>query len=82
MVFKSLPRVQMTGNTSRLADSSILSRGSVLKCKRQPVPGYAICNIGDALTLFSGGLLRSNMHRVVYVIPCIYIMSTIFFNGQ
>lgn len=31
----------------------------------RPLPGHAICNIGDALTLFSGGILRSNLHRVV-----------------
>lgn len=32
----------------------------------QPIPGHAICNIGDALNIFSGGILRSNIHRVVY----------------
>lgn len=31
----------------------------------RPLAGHAICNIGDALTLFSGGVLRSNLHRVV-----------------
>ena len=31
----------------------------------RPIPGYAICNIGDSLSIFSGGILRSNMHRVV-----------------
>ncbi|KAJ7609633.1 hypothetical protein FB45DRAFT_982381 [Roridomyces roridus] len=31
----------------------------------KPLPGHAICNIGDALALFSGGILRSNLHRVV-----------------
>ena len=31
----------------------------------RPLPGHAICNVGDALTLFSGGILRSNLHRVV-----------------
>ncbi|KAL5526725.1 hypothetical protein ACEPAF_8450 [Sanghuangporus sanghuang] len=31
----------------------------------RPIPGHAICNIGDALSLFSGGILRSNMHRIV-----------------
>ena len=33
----------------------------------QPLPGHAICNIGDALNIFSGGILRSNIHRVVCV---------------
>ncbi|KAK0207260.1 hypothetical protein IW262DRAFT_1324452 [Armillaria fumosa] len=31
----------------------------------KPIPGHAICNIGDALSLFSGGVLRSNLHRVL-----------------
>ncbi|KAF7331563.1 1-aminocyclopropane-1-carboxylate oxidase [Mycena kentingensis (nom. inval.)] len=31
----------------------------------KPLSGHAICNIGDALSLFSGGILRSNLHRVV-----------------
>lgn len=31
----------------------------------QPLPGHAICNIGDALSVFSGGVLQSNIHRVV-----------------
>jgi len=30
----------------------------------KPVPGHAICNVGDALTLLSGGILHSNIHRV------------------
>ena len=29
------------------------------------MPGYAICNVGDALNIFSGGILRSSIHRVV-----------------
>ncbi|KAK0450457.1 uncharacterized protein EV420DRAFT_735793 [Desarmillaria tabescens] len=31
----------------------------------KPIPGHAICNVGDALSLFSGGILRSNLHRVL-----------------
>ncbi|KAG5640734.1 hypothetical protein DXG03_007372 [Asterophora parasitica] len=31
----------------------------------KPLPGHAICNLGDAMALFSGGILRSNLHRVV-----------------
>jgi len=31
----------------------------------RPVPGCAIVNLGDALVLFSAGLFRSNIHRVV-----------------
>ncbi|TFY79806.1 hypothetical protein EWM64_g4206 [Hericium alpestre] len=33
----------------------------------KPYPGHAICNIGDALAIFSGGILRSNLHRAVCV---------------
>lgn len=29
-----------------------------------PLPGYAIINLGDAMTRFSAGILRSNIHRV------------------
>ena len=32
------------------------------------MPGHAICNVGDALAILSGGILRSNMDRVLYVI--------------
>jgi isopenicillin N synthase-like dioxygenase len=31
----------------------------------QPMPGCAIVNLGDAMVRFSGGILRSNLHRVV-----------------
>ncbi|MCJ1321121.1 hypothetical protein MMC15_006465 [Xylographa vitiligo] len=31
----------------------------------RPLPGCAIVNLGDALSKFTGGLLRSNIHRVV-----------------
>ena len=30
----------------------------------RPLPGHAIVNLGDALVKFSGGVLRSNIHRV------------------
>ncbi|KAK7452196.1 hypothetical protein VKT23_012299 [Stygiomarasmius scandens] len=30
----------------------------------KPLPGHAICNVGDALSIMSGGILRSNIHRV------------------
>lgn len=36
-----------------------------LNREHQPLAGHAICNIGDALTIFSGQILRSNMHRVL-----------------
>ena len=31
----------------------------------KPVPGSAVVNLGDALVIFSAGILRSNIHRVV-----------------
>ncbi|RPD55163.1 Clavaminate synthase-like protein [Lentinus tigrinus ALCF2SS1-7] len=31
----------------------------------KPLEGHIICNIGDALHFFSGGILRSNIHRVI-----------------
>ncbi|THH17254.1 hypothetical protein EUX98_g9165 [Antrodiella citrinella] len=31
----------------------------------KPIPRHAICNIGDSLAIFSGGILRSNLHRVL-----------------
>ncbi|TAQ85203.1 hypothetical protein B7494_g6471 [Chlorociboria aeruginascens] len=31
----------------------------------KPLPGHCIINLGDAMTKFSNGLLRSNIHRVV-----------------
>ncbi|MCJ1405046.1 hypothetical protein MMC11_008272 [Xylographa trunciseda] len=31
----------------------------------RPLPGCAIVNLGDAMAKFTGGLLRSNVHRVV-----------------
>ncbi|KAF2727822.1 Clavaminate synthase-like protein, partial [Polyplosphaeria fusca] len=31
----------------------------------RPLPGHAVVNLGDALVKFSGGRLRSNVHRVV-----------------
>ncbi|KAL1752676.1 hypothetical protein FB107DRAFT_219450 [Schizophyllum commune] len=32
-----------------------------------PLPAHAVCNIGDALAILSGGILRSNLHRVPYL---------------
>ncbi|KAG7091537.1 hypothetical protein E1B28_010566 [Marasmius oreades] len=31
----------------------------------KPLPGHAICNVGDALAVLSGGILHSNIHRVI-----------------
>ncbi|KAM0790376.1 hypothetical protein ACM66B_003258 [Microbotryomycetes sp. NB124-2] len=31
----------------------------------KPLQNHAICNVGDTLSVYTGGLLRSNIHRVV-----------------
>ncbi|KAL0575856.1 hypothetical protein V5O48_006106 [Marasmius crinis-equi] len=31
----------------------------------RPISGHAICNVGDALAVLSGGILHSNIHRVI-----------------
>ncbi|KAJ7499645.1 hypothetical protein FB451DRAFT_1162106 [Mycena latifolia] len=50
---------------NRLGGLQVLVPGSEEWQYVKPIPGHAICNIGDALALFSGGILRSNLHRVV-----------------
>ncbi|TFK67499.1 Clavaminate synthase-like protein [Pluteus cervinus] len=50
---------------NRLGGLQVLAPGSDEWQYVKPIPGHAICNIGDALTLFSGGILRSNLHRVM-----------------
>ncbi|KAH8111455.1 Clavaminate synthase-like protein [Phellopilus nigrolimitatus] len=50
---------------NRLGGLQVLPPGSAGWQYVRPLPGHAICNVGDALTLFSGGILRSNLHRVV-----------------
>ena len=49
------------------SDTSDLQCGgaSALTFWAQPIPGHAICNLGDAMSIYSGGILRSNLHRVV-----------------
>lgn len=50
---------------NRLGGLQVLPPGYETWQYVRPLPGHAICNVGDALTLFSGGILRSNLHRVV-----------------
>ncbi|CAF4862353.1 unnamed protein product, partial [Rotaria sp. Silwood1] len=33
----------------------------------QPLPGHAIVNLGDAMVKLSGGILKSNIHRIVTI---------------
>ncbi|KIJ66625.1 hypothetical protein HYDPIDRAFT_109724 [Hydnomerulius pinastri MD-312] len=50
---------------NRLGGLQVLPPGHEEWSYIKPLPGHAICNIGDALSLFSGGILQSNIHRVV-----------------
>ncbi|KXN87807.1 1-aminocyclopropane-1-carboxylate oxidase [Leucoagaricus sp. SymC.cos] len=50
---------------NRLGGLQVLVPGSDTWQYIKPIPNHAICNVGDALSIFSGGILRSNMHRVV-----------------
>ncbi len=72
---KSFRQVQTGGCTSRYAATRCLQWdtlepvGMISIRTPQPLAGHAICNIGDTLNIFSGGILRSNIHRVVSVFP-------------
>ncbi|KZT27609.1 Clavaminate synthase-like protein [Neolentinus lepideus HHB14362 ss-1] len=50
---------------NRLGGLQVLMPGSEKWLYVKPLPGHAICNVGDTLTVFSAGILRSNLHRVV-----------------
>lgn len=50
---------------NRLGGLQVLPPGSEDWQYVKPILGHAVCNIGDALSLFSGGILRSNLHRVL-----------------
>jgi len=50
---------------NRLGGLQVMPPGHTEWFYVKPLPGHAICNIGDALALFSGGILQSNIHRVV-----------------
>lgn len=51
---------------NRVGGLQVLPPGKDAKwCYVRPLPGHAIVNLGDAMALFTNGLLRSNIHRVV-----------------
>ncbi|KAF8875076.1 hypothetical protein CPB84DRAFT_1829234 [Gymnopilus junonius] len=50
---------------NRQGGLQVLPPGSETWQYVKPLENHAICNIGDALSIFSGGILRSNLHRVV-----------------
>ncbi|KAI9448424.1 Clavaminate synthase-like protein [Lactarius indigo] len=50
---------------NRLGGLQVLPPGTDEWKYVKPIPGHAICNLGDAMAIFSAGILRSNLHRVV-----------------
>ncbi|OSD01897.1 Clavaminate synthase-like protein [Trametes coccinea BRFM310] len=50
---------------NRLGGLQVLVPGTSQWQYIKPIPGHAVCNLGDAMAIFSGGILRSNLHRVV-----------------
>ncbi|KAI0953971.1 hypothetical protein AcV7_007347 [Taiwanofungus camphoratus] len=50
---------------NRLGGLQVLAPGTDNWQYVKPLPGHAICNVGDALNIFSASIMRSNMHRVV-----------------
>ncbi|KAK5103158.1 hypothetical protein LTS08_003962 [Lithohypha guttulata] len=51
---------------NRLGGLQVLPPGKDAEwCYVKPLPGHAIINLGDAMAVFTNGLLRSNIHRVV-----------------
>lgn len=68
------PRISLLAHTdlgslaflhNRLGGLQVLPPGTDTWQYVRPLPGCAICNVGDSLALISGGLLQSSMHRVV-----------------
>lgn len=59
----------MTLLLNRQSGLQILPPGEVSQWSYvRPMPGHSIVNLGDAMVMFTNGLLRSNPHRVVA--PC------------
>ncbi|EKM57163.1 uncharacterized protein PHACADRAFT_254744 [Phanerochaete carnosa HHB-10118-sp] len=50
---------------NRLGGLQVMPPGDTSWYYIKPIPGHAICNVGDALAIMSGGILRSNVHRVI-----------------
>ncbi|CCM02605.1 uncharacterized protein FIBRA_04708 [Fibroporia radiculosa] len=55
----------LTFLNNRLGGLQVMVPGTVKWQYIKPLPGHAVCNLGDAMYIFSGGILKSNMHRVV-----------------
>ncbi|KZT43814.1 Clavaminate synthase-like protein [Sistotremastrum suecicum HHB10207 ss-3] len=54
---------------NRMGGLQVLVPGNDVWQYIRPIPNHAVCNIGDALKIFSAGILRSNIHRVMHVSP-------------
>lgn len=50
---------------NRLGGLQVMPSGTQKWLYIKPLFGHAVCNVGDALSIFSGGILRSNVHRVM-----------------
>jgi len=50
---------------NRLGGLQVLMPGNDKWLYVKPIPGHAICNVGDTMTIFTAGILRSNLHRIV-----------------
>jgi len=50
---------------NRLGGLQVLIPGAESWQYVKPISGHAICNLGDAMAILSGGILRSNLHRVM-----------------
>ncbi|THH23233.1 hypothetical protein EUX98_g7944 [Antrodiella citrinella] len=50
---------------NRLGGLQVMQPGSDKWLYIKPLPGHIVCNVGDALAIFSGGILRSCVHRVM-----------------
>jgi len=49
---------------NRLGGLQVMPPGDTEWSYVKPLPGHVICNVADALTIFSGGILKSSLHRV------------------
>lgn len=45
-----------------------------------PIPGTFICNIGDMLSMWTGGIYKSTQHKVVHCNPDMRVSIPFFFD--
>ncbi|OCH95737.1 Clavaminate synthase-like protein [Obba rivulosa] len=50
---------------NRLGGLQVMPPGTDKWLYIKPLAGHIVCNVGDALAIFSGGIMRSNVHRVM-----------------